>query len=59
VAAIWKTDYGRRGSAAQRLALTLPTCSGRSSGIVRTQTQATEFLFVFCLFVIQTCGGEH
>jgi hypothetical protein len=47
-------DYGRRGSAAlttrypsirKNLALTSPTSSGRSVGIVRLRTQATEF---FC-----------
>jgi hypothetical protein len=31
----------------QKLALTSPTCSGRLVGIVRSRTEATEFLFVF------------
>jgi hypothetical protein len=44
-------DYGRRDSSRrprgtlypQKLALTSPTSGGRSVGIVRSQTQATEF----------------
>jgi hypothetical protein len=45
-------EYGRRDpsrlprgtpSNAQKLALTLPTNGGRSVGIVRPRTQATEF----------------
>jgi hypothetical protein len=39
-------DYGRRGSAVlttQKLTLTSPTSGGRSIGIVRSRTQATEF----------------
>jgi hypothetical protein len=50
-------DYGRRGSAAlttrhpsirEKLAVTSPTNGGRSAGIVCSQTQATEFVFVVC-----------
>jgi hypothetical protein len=46
-------DYGRRGSTAltlrhpsipQKLALTSPTSSGRSVGIVRSRTKATELV---------------
>jgi hypothetical protein len=44
-------DYGRRGSAAltdtfylQKLALTSPTSGSRPVGIVRSWTQATEFV---------------
>ena len=33
----------------QKLALTLPTGGGRSVGIVRSQTKATEFSFSFSL----------
>jgi hypothetical protein len=50
-------EYGRgdpsrcpRGSLyLQKLALTSPTSSGRSVGIVRSRTQATEFSFSFSL----------
>jgi hypothetical protein len=50
-------DYGRRGSAAlprgtlyaQKLALTTLT-SIRSVGIVRSRTQATEFIFVINVY---------
>jgi hypothetical protein len=54
--------YGRRGSAAlttqhpsisKNLALTLPTSGSCSVGIVRSQTQATEFVLV--LFVFRYC----
>jgi hypothetical protein len=47
-------DYGHRRSAAlttrhpairKKLALTSPTSGGRSVGVVRSQTQATEFVF--------------
>jgi hypothetical protein len=54
-------DYDRRGSAAtplypQKLALTSPTSGGRSVGIVRFRTQATEF-YVVCVNPIQcTCS---
>jgi hypothetical protein len=49
-------DYGCRGSAMlttwhplylQKLALALPTSSGRSVGIVRSRNLATEFFFFF------------
>jgi hypothetical protein len=44
----FRPRYGRRGSATpvypQKLALTLPTSSGRSAGIVRSRTKATEFV---------------
>jgi hypothetical protein len=44
-------DYGRKDMSRwppgtlyrQKLALTSPTSGGRSAGIVRSQTQATEF----------------
>jgi hypothetical protein len=35
----------------QKLALTSSTSGGRSVGIVRSRTQATEFVFVVCLLV--------
>jgi hypothetical protein len=46
-------EYGRRDLSCephgtvypQKLALTLPTIGGRSVGIVRSRTQATEFDF--------------
>jgi hypothetical protein len=51
-------DYGCRESAAltsfipQKLALTPPTSGGRSFGIVRSRTQATEFFCsVFCFLL--------
>jgi hypothetical protein len=37
-------DYGRRGSAALTMALTSPTSGGRSVGIVRSRTKATELV---------------
>jgi hypothetical protein len=48
-------DYGHRGSSAltttpfypQKLALTSPTTSGRSVGIFRSRTQASELLVFF------------
>jgi hypothetical protein len=42
-------EYGRRGPSCwpQKLALTSPTGSGRSVGIVRLRTQATEFKVFF------------
>jgi hypothetical protein len=54
-------DYGRgdplrraRGTLyPQKLALTSPTSDGRSVGIVRSRTQATEFSF----FSEISCGG--
>jgi hypothetical protein len=32
----------------QKLALTSPTCGGRTVGIVRLQTKTTEFLYLLC-----------
>jgi hypothetical protein len=54
-------DYGRRASAAlttrqtsihKKVALTSRTSGGRSVGIIRSRTQATEvcFFFVSCFF---------
>jgi hypothetical protein len=48
-------EYGRRDPSLwphgtlypQKLALTSPTNGGRSIGIVRSRTQATEFSFVY------------
>jgi hypothetical protein len=34
------------------LALTSPTGGGRSFGIVRLRTEATEFVFVFIIIII-------
>jgi hypothetical protein len=42
----------------QRLALTLPTSGGCSVGIVRLQTKAMEFSFVFCFFFKCLIGLE-
>jgi hypothetical protein len=50
-------DYGRRDSSrwprgtfySQKLALTSLTSGGRSVGIVRLRTQATEFFFFYSL----------
>jgi hypothetical protein len=36
----------------QKLALTSPTGGGRSVGIVRSRTKATEFVCFVCLFVV-------
>jgi hypothetical protein len=54
-------DYGRKGSAAlttrhpsirkKKLALTSLTSGGRSVGIVRSQTQTTEFVVVVVVLV--------
>jgi len=33
----------------QKLALTSPTGGGRSVGIVRVQTKATEFIYIYLL----------
>jgi hypothetical protein len=48
--AVWirRTDYSTP-LCLQKLALTWPTSGRRSVGIVRSQTQAMEFVFVFCL----------
>jgi hypothetical protein len=40
----------------QKLALTSPTCDGRSVGIVRSRTQATEF---FILFLCPTSAASR
>jgi hypothetical protein len=50
-------EYGRRNSSRrprgtlypQKLALTSPTSGCRSVGIVRSRTQAKEFVFVVCV----------
>jgi hypothetical protein len=39
----------------QKLALTSPTSGGRSVGIVRSRTQATEFSSVFSLILVVNC----
>jgi hypothetical protein len=53
-------DYGRRGSAAlttrhpsirKRLVLTSSTSGGRTVGIVRSLTQATEFVFYLLFYI--------
>jgi len=36
----------------QKLALTSPTGGGRSAGIVRSRTKATEFSLVKCIFYL-------
>jgi hypothetical protein len=38
----------------QTLALTSPTNGGRSVGVVRSQTQATEFVYTQILHIIST-----
>jgi hypothetical protein len=38
----------------KRLALTSPTSGGRSVGVVRSRTQATEFSLVFLMMVYNT-----
>jgi hypothetical protein len=59
-------DYGRRRSAAlttrhpsirKKLALTSPTSGDNSFGIVRSRTEATEFVFVCLLFVRANAEG--
>jgi hypothetical protein len=46
----------------QKLAVTSPTGGGRSVGIVRSRTKATEFVCLFVcllrLFVVGTLPGE-
>jgi hypothetical protein len=40
----------------RKLALTSPTCSGRSFGVVRLRTKATEFIFlVYCVLDALDC----
>jgi hypothetical protein len=55
-------DYFRRGIRRadyatilhpQNLALTSPTSGGRSFGIVRSRTQVTEWVYVFCLLILE------
>jgi hypothetical protein len=41
---------------AQMLALTSPTCGGRSVGIVRLRTKTTEFVFCICMY---ECSHSH
>jgi hypothetical protein len=57
-------DYGRRRYAAlttrhpsicKTLVLTLPTRGGRSIGIVRSQTQATEFIYICVCVCVCVC----
>jgi hypothetical protein len=56
-------EYGRRDPSrwprntlySQKLALTLPTSSGRSVGIVRSRTKATESV---CFVSVSVCGYE-
>ena len=43
----------------QKLALTSPTGGGRSVGIVRVQTKATEFVCLFLLRVLQLIFPEQ
>jgi hypothetical protein len=38
----------------QNLALTLPTCGGRTVGILRLRTEATEFSFL--VYIIEKCA---
>jgi hypothetical protein len=55
MAGLENRDYGNRDLSRwpsgtlspQKLALTSPASGGRSVGIVRSQTQATEFSFIF------------
>jgi hypothetical protein len=58
VAPVYKTEIHGRGNSLrsprntfypQRLALTSPTSGGRSVGIVRLLTAATEFFFIMIL----------
>jgi len=43
----------------QKLALTSPTGGGRSVGIVRSRTKATEFFFFYFLPVAQRSSAGH
>jgi len=46
----------------QKLALTSPTGGGRSVGIVRLRTEATEFnlvLLLLCYYLCTTAAGNH
>jgi hypothetical protein len=59
-------DYGRRDPSRwprstfypQKLALTSPTSGGRSVGMIRSRTQATEFVLFFC-FISKQLGFDH
>jgi hypothetical protein len=42
----------------QKLALTSPTGGGRSVGIVRSRTKATEFSLVYCVCMSHCSGVE-
>jgi hypothetical protein len=42
----------------QKLELTLPTSGGRSVGIVRSRTQAAEFVLFVCLFIFTETLSE-
>jgi hypothetical protein len=58
VSGLESREYGRKVPSSgprvtlypQKLALTTPTSGGRSVGIVRSRTQATEFSFIGILF---------
>jgi hypothetical protein len=56
-------EYGRRDPSrcpltlTQKLALILPTSGSRSVGIVRSQTQATEFVLFVNIYPIPSCFG--
>jgi hypothetical protein len=62
-------DYGRRRSAAltmrhpsvrKKLALTSPTSGGRSVGIVRSRTKATELITImFLMFRVRKIVGRN
>jgi hypothetical protein len=62
-----KRDYGRRYSSRrprgipypQKLELTSPARGGRSVGIVRSRTQATEFIFLDCYKQIKSKCLQH
>jgi len=43
----------------QKLALTSPTGGGRSVGIVRVRTKATEFFYIVCYFFSAKCILFH
>jgi hypothetical protein len=42
----------------QNLALTSPTCGGRSVGTVRLRTKTTEFCFLFVVFIRSTAAKK-
>ena len=43
----------------QKLALTSPTGGGRSVGIVRVRTKATEFFYILSVFFSSKCSLFH